>query len=197
MKKVILFSLTLAITFLAATTGAVAQKLSVDSKETKVKWYAEKVTGKHDGSLNVQSGDITLEKGKISKANIVLDMTSIRVDDLDGESKGKLEGHLKSEDFFNVAAHANSSFTLTEFKEMKSKTGNYEVTGNLTIKGISHPITFPAQVDITDGKLTATADVIFDRAKYDIRYNSGSFFDGLGDYMIYDDVKISFELLAL
>lgn len=196
MKRTIILGLGLLLAGMAMTTEVNAQKFSADTQKSSVKWIGEKVTGEHFGNVNIKSGDLTVEKGKISAANIVMDMTSISVKDLEGEYAGKLEGHLKSPDFFNVADYATSTFALTDFKEKKSENGNYEITGTLTIKGITHSITFPAQVDINGNQVVAKADLTFDRTKYEIRYNSGSFFDDLGDYMIYDDVKISFELHA-
>ena len=196
MKRTIILGLSLLITGMTTTIAVNAQKFSADTQKSTVKWIGEKVTGEHFGNIDLKSGDLTVENGKISSAAIVMDMTSINVKDLEGEYADKLQGHLKSPDFFNVADYATSTFALTDFKEKKSENGNYEITGTLTIKGITHSISFPAQVDITGNQVVAKADLTFDRTKYEIRYNSGSFFDDLGDYMIYDDVKISFELHA-
>lgn len=196
MKRTIILGLSLLITGMTTTIAVNAQKFSADTQKSTVKWIGEKVTGEHFGNIDLKSGDLTVENGKISSAAIVMDMTSINVKDLEGEYADKLQGHLKSPDFFNVADFNTSTFALTDFKEKKSANGNYEITGTLTIKGITHSISFPAQVDITGNQVVAKADLTFDRTKYEIRYNSGSFFDDLGDYMIYDDVKISFELHA-
>jgi polyisoprenoid-binding protein YceI len=196
MKRTIILGLSLFIAGLTGTISVNAQKFSANTEKSTVKWIGEKVTREHFGSIKLKSGDLTVENGKISSAAIVMDMTSITVEDMEGEYADKLQGHLKSPDFFNVADFNTSTFALTDFKEKKSANGNYEITGTLTIKGITHSISFPAQVDITGNSVVAKADLTFDRTKYEIRYNSGSFFDDLGDYMIYDDVKISFELHA-
>lgn len=174
------------------------KKLNVDSKKSSVKWIAEKVTGSHDGTVKIKEGTINVDNNIITSANIVMDMTSITVDDIeDKETNAKLLGHLKSDDFFSVSTHNTSTFTLKNFTPKKGENGNnYEISGTLNIKGISNEISFPAKINISNNVVTAVADLTFDRTKWDIRYNSGSFFDGLGDYMIYDDVKISFTLVA-
>lgn len=174
------------------------KKLSVDTKKSSVKWIAEKVAGSHDGTVKIKEGSLSLDNNVITSGNIVMDMTSITVDDIeDKDTNAKLIGHLKSEDFFSVSSHATSTFTLKNFTPKKGENGNnYEISGTLNIKGITNDISFPAKINISNDVVTAAADLTFDRTKWDIRYNSGSFFDGLGDYMIYDDVKISFTLVA-
>jgi polyisoprenoid-binding protein YceI len=119
-------------------------------------------------------------------------MTTIAVTDLEGEMKGKLEGHLASKDFFNIAEFPKASFKTSKVKSLGK--GMYEVTGDLTIKSITNPITFNAQVE-NDGHMKhATASVIVDRSKFDIRYGSESFFDGLGDKMIYDEFTLDIDI---
>lgn len=172
-------------------------KLNVDGKRSTIVWVGEKVTGSHTGNLNILKGEISLEGNMISAAKIIMDMRSITCTDLeDPEYNAKLIGHLKSSDFFSVEEHATAEFNLNKFTPEKGEEGMYTVKGTLTIKGISHPISFPAKVDIKEGALMATADLSFDRSLYDIRYGSGSFFEGLGDNLIYDDVKVSFDLKA-
>jgi polyisoprenoid-binding protein YceI len=172
--------------------------MKIDSKKSKVQWIAEKVTGTHDGHVTIKEGSLTISNNEITGGEVILDMTTITVDDIKDEStNAKLKGHLLSDDFFSVAKNPASTFKLKKFSPLKSPDGNnYTVTGTLTIKGISNDISFPAKIDITGNLVTASADVTFDRTKWDIRYNSGSFFDGLGDYMIYDDVKIKFNIVA-
>jgi polyisoprenoid-binding protein YceI len=200
MKKVL--SIAMAI-FMASTAvfagnnGGDETKLNVDGKNSTITWVGEKVTGSHTGNLNIQKGEISLKDGLISSARIIMDMRSITCNDLeDPEYNAKLIGHLKSPDFFSVEEHATAEFVLDKFTPNKGKDGMYTVEGTLTIKGISHPISFPAKVKIKDGEVMATADLSSDRSKYDIRYGSGSFFEGLGDNLIYDDVKVSFDLKA-
>lgn len=197
-------TLTLAALFVAALSFATGNegeptKYTVESGKSTINWVGEKVTGSHMGILGVRSGNITVNRGIIETAEIVIDMTSIVVTDegMSDDMKGKLKGHLESPDFFSVSDHNTATFALTSFIPNRDKGGdNYTVTGKLTIKGITQDISFPATVMMKDGMIMANADFTFDRTKWDIRYGSGSFFDGLGDKMIYDDVKINFQLTA-
>ena len=122
-------------------------------------------------------------------------MNTIVVQDIkDAGTNGKLTGHLKSDDFFGVEKFPVSSLVLTGVKKLSGD--NYEFTGNLTIKGITHPLTFTAMSVLKGNSLHSTGKITINRAKYDIRYGSGSFFQGLGDKMIYDDFTLEFNLVA-
>ena len=190
MKKNFL-SLALAIVIGASATANTPlneEKKEVKSKESKVTWKAYKVTGSHTGSVDLKSGALVFEEGALKGGEFVVDMPSLVSTDLEGEYKGKLEGHLKSDDFFGVANHPTASLVFTEVKA--SGKNSYEVTGDLTIKGITKPVTF--DVSVYGSKATATLKV--DRAEYDVRYGSGSFFDNLGDKTIYDEFDLVVDL---
>lgn len=194
--------ITLALALVGSTTFANdgnGDKYTVKTNASTVNWGGKKVGGAHQGTIAIQEGTLMVANGKIETALVTIDMKSIKVTDegMDEGSKGKLTGHLNSPDFFNVEEHTTAKFQLTSFKELKgSTTANYTVSGKLTIKGITHDISFPAIVRMTEGRIEASANLTFDRSKWDIRYGSGSFFDNLGDKVIYDDVEISFNLVA-
>ena len=128
------------------------------------------------------------DEGKLTGGEFEVDMTSLISTDLEGEYKGKLEGHLKSDDFFGVENHPNSTLVFTKVKA--SGKNSYEVQGDLTIKGITKPVTF--DVSVYGSKATATMKV--DRTDFDIKYGSGSFFDDLGDKTIYDEFDLVVDL---
>lgn len=191
----------LIIAFLAAglvTFSSIAgTDLKVKSTDSKVGWLAKKVTGQHNGTVNLKSGTLSIDKNKLTGGTFVIDMTSIVVEDIENEEdNAKLKGHLHSADFFNTSEFGEASFAITSAKKKKSDEGNYEITGNLTIKGITNAVTFPANVSVSGDNATATATIVFDRAKFDVRYGSGSFFDNLGDKTIYDDVEMKINLVA-
>lgn len=178
------------------TTMLTAADFNVDKEASKVEWHAEKVTGKHDGFVNVKSGYINIDKTMIKNGEFVIDMKSITdVDIEDAGYRTKLENHLKSEDFFGVEKFPEAKFVITKV-EKKGKMQN--VTGNMTIKGITQKMTFPAEVMISQDALTATATIKIDRSKFNVQYNSKSFFDieALGDKMIYDEFTINLHLVA-
>ena len=108
--------------------------------------------------------------------------------DLSGEYKGKLEGHLKADDFFGVAKFPISTLEITKAKHKEGNT--YECTAAITIKGKTEIITFNTDIN----KDNAVAKIKIDRTKFDIKYGSGSFFKGLGDNMIYDEFDLNITL---
>lgn len=186
MKKTTKTILILAIAITAsAFTNPIKEK--IDVKESTINWLGKKVTGKHNGTINLQEGYLEMDGDNIVGGKFVIDMTSITVLDLQGGMKGKLEGHLKSDDFFGVETHPTATLDITD----ATKNGNiYNVNGNITIKGITQPISF----DLAKDGNTATSTVIIDRSKFNVRYGSGSFFDNLGDKTIYDDFQLDVTL---
>ncbi|MCZ6522121.1 MAG: YceI family protein [Bacteroidetes bacterium] len=170
---------------------------SIDIEQSELTWAGKKIAYGHSGSLNLAKGTLMVANGKLTGGNFEMDMTSMVNTDIEDESrKTRLMGHLKSEDFFNVAQFPTSTVSITSVKSQKSENGNYEITADLTIKGTTHPVTFPANVVIKGDKIIAEASIVFDRSKYDVRYGSGSFFDDLGDKVIYDDIEIGVKLIA-
>ena len=190
--------LALALATAVLSTTAFAQTMKVNTTDSKLEWVGEKVTGKHWGTVNISGGTIEVKDGKITGGEIHVDMTTINVEDLEGDSKAKLTGHLKSDDFFSVEKNPKVKFVITKVKaDSKLKNGNtHTITGELTIKGNTETISFPARVNMEDGEMTAFASFKLDRTKWDIRYGSGSFFDNLGDKTIYDEFQVKFNIKA-
>ncbi len=170
-------------------------KVVIDPEKSTLHWVGYKVTGKHNGSVNIESGELALTDGSLTAGHFVIDMPSIAVHDLEGDSRDRLENHLKSDDFFGVANHPKATFKFNKATETGNR-GTYKVEGQLTIKNITNPIAFEARVFEENGKTVATADIKVDRSKYDIRYRSGSFFQNLGDKAIYDEFDISVRLVG-
>ncbi|MEZ2443035.1 YceI family protein [Chitinophaga sp. RCC_12] len=180
------------------TKAAAARKATVfqvDIKESKLSWTGKKVTGQHEGTINIADGKLEVESNVLKGGSFSLDTRSIAVTDIkDAGGNAKLLGHLKSEDFFAVEKFPAATFATTSVTSKGG--GNYEVTGNLTIKGITNPVTFPATVTVAGSKLTAKAAIKVDRTKYNIKYGSKSFFEGIGDKAIYDDFDLDVTLVA-
>lgn len=190
MKKSVL-SLVLAVVFGATATATIpgdGEKKPVKTGESKVTWKAYKVTGSHVGTVDLKEGALEFEGEKLIGGEFVVDMTTLVSTDLQGEYKGKLEKHLNSDDFFSTANHSSSQLVFTGVKA--SGKNSYEVTGDLTIKGITKPITF--DVSVYGSKATATLKI--DRTDYEVKYGSGSFFDNLGDKAIYDEFDLVVDL---
>lgn len=180
---------------LASGTKGEKTAFEIDTKESKVHWNAKKVTGEHSGYVSVGNGTVTVENDVVSGAQVNMDMTSIVCTDLtDAEWNKKLVGHLKSDDFFSVDKNPVANFEITSMKKLNNE--EYDVKGKLTIKGITNEITFPAKVSVANGNVQAMGTAKVDRTKWDIRYGSGKFFEGLGDKMIYDEFEITFDIKA-
>jgi polyisoprenoid-binding protein YceI len=189
---VLAFAAVLSLAFTNPVEKAAAYK--VDVKGSTVKWTAYKVTGKHFGKISLKSGSIEMSKTKLSKASFEVDMTTLTVEDITGEYADKLKGHLTSDDFFSVEKHKTAKFVST--KIVPNGKGGFSVTGDLTIKGITKPITFDAVVKNEGGKITGTSAIKVDRTNYDIKYRSGKFFQDLGDKAIYDEFDLEVSLVA-
>lgn len=175
---------------LFAGTTLFAQDFQSDVKSSTIKWIGKKVTGEHTGSITLKSGTFKIVKNQLSSGVFVIDMATITNTDLEGEWNDKLVGHLNSEDFFNTSEFPTAKLEVTE--SAKVNNGVYAVKGNLTIKGITKPVSFNVK---QDGK-TFTTTIDIDRTLYNIKYGSGKFFDDLGDKMIYDIFTLEVKLIT-
>ncbi len=172
-----------------------------DLEKSTVGWHAKKVTGEHMGNVKIKSGSIVVDHHAPSRGEFVIDMTSITCSDIkDAGYNAKLVNHLKSDDFFSVAKHPEARLKVKSFTPAagaKAGEPNYTIKADLTIKGITKEISFPAQMNVTDRMISAKAEIKIDRSEFDVRYGSGKFFDNLGDKMIYDDFTMSVDLTAV
>ncbi len=191
MKKLLLLPL-LAILVMAAN---VADTYNVDVNSSTIAWTGYKVTGKHTGVVKVKSGNLNWDGGKLTGGTFEIDMNSITCTDLEGEYAGKLVGHLKSDDFFGSAKYPTAKFVITKAIPQDTK-GNYKIVGNLTIKEKTNEVKFAATVSESNGTVSASGKITVDRSEYDVRFGSGSFFDGLGDKTIYDEFDLQVTLVA-
>ncbi len=159
-----------------------------DITSSSIVWKGYKVSGSHTGTLGLKSGSLTFDGDALTGGEFVIDMASLACTDLTGDYAAKLDGHLKSDDFFGVEKFPTSALTITDVKSTGKN--SYAVTADLTIKGITKPVTFDASIY---GK-KATANLKIDRTLYDVRYGSGSFFEGLQDNLIYDEFDLVIDL---
>lgn len=181
--------LLLALIVLFSFTKAEAQNKKIDISKSIITWTGKKITGQHEGTIKFKDGTLVFKNGKVVGGKFVADMTTLNNTDQTGSSKAKLEGHLKSDDFFGIY---NFDTSLLDFKNITNKGNNtYTVIASLTIKGVSHPVIF----DLIVKGNTATAKLSIDRTKYNIRYGSGSYFDDLGDKTIYDQFDLNVDLV--
>jgi len=182
-------SIALALVVVLSTATVSAQTKKVDATKSSITWTGKKVTGSHEGTINLKDGTLIFKGKTLIGGTFNVDMTSLIVTDLKaGQGKEKLEGHLKADDFFGTDKHETATLV---FKKVTTKSPNvYAVTGDLTIKGITKLVVF----DLTTTTNSATTKVVVDRTKYDIKYGSGSFFDNLGDKAINDNFDLAVAL---
>ena len=181
-------ALVFALIFSAFTLQSFVSSDNVKVKNSSIEWKGEKVVGSHKGTIALKSSELIFKNNTLKGGSFVIDMTTIACTDLTGEYKRKLEGHLKSDDFFSVSSFPTSKLVIT--KASKSSKDSYKVSAKLTVKGITKNIDFVAQ--IKGNNLSAT--ILVDRTLFNVKYGSGSFFENLGDNMIYDDFEIKVNL---
>ena len=142
-----------------------------------INWSGAKLAYDHKGTLKLQSGIFSAEGNKIKSGDFVIDMASLTNTDLasDPGKKDKLEGHLKSGDFFDVETFPTATFSITSVADADTDEANCMITGNLTMKGVTKSVTFPALVVAKeDGTLTAISDKFkINRTEWGIKYGSG------------------------
>ena len=176
------------IAFAAFNKTSEITKKEVNTETSEIVWKGHKLGGTHEGIITIENGSLEFDGQKLIGGNFVIDMTSITVTDLSGDNKANLEGHLKSDDFFGVETYNKATLNFTSVQEKND--GLYIVTGDLTIKNHTNPITF----DLNVGEDNATTSLKVDRSKYDVRYGSKSFFNDLKDKAIYDNFDLAVTL---
>ena len=164
----------------------------ISPEKSTIEWLGEKVTGAHSGYINLQSAFFFFEDEKFVGGEFNIDMNSIKCTDIENRTyASKLEEHLKDPDFFNSSKYPTSNFKISNIIFDGT---SYMITGNITIKEITQEITFPAKFENDGDIFHANATLKIDRTKHDIKYGSGSFFDDLGDRMIYDEFTLKVHL---
>ncbi len=186
----------------SASVATISQEtaLAVDSTASYLTWKGFKPGGEHFGKLPVSHGQVATSAGKLYGGYVEIAMNGIIVEDIQGEMAATLKAHLENEDFFETATYPTSRFELTDLpSEGADITSLKELKGNLTLKDVTKNITIPVK-GITagsDGSLRIESEVFrINRADWNVKYGSRSFFTGLGDKFIHDEIELSFVLLA-
>jgi len=195
MKKIFL---TLVIA--GSTVVAFAQNtININAQESSCKWFAKKVTGAHEGYIKFEVGNVITNGKYITGGEFIINMTTLDATDLTGEYHDKLVGHLKSDDFFGTEKFPKATLKIksaTPIAGVKAGSDNYTIVADLTIKGITKEVKFPAMIVVNKNKVIANANVEIDRTLYDIRYGSKSFIADIGDKAIDDKFNIKVRITA-
>lgn len=205
----------------AAVQGDAA--FTVDTTESKVGWIGLKPGGRHYGTFGLEDGSLQIKNGEVAGGTLLLDLNEIDVQDLDGDYKQKLTGHLKSADFFDVEKYPQGKFEITsvskldgaaetaELTEESSKevdndadkflpevsNPTHRVTGNLTLRDTTLSVTFPAHIALTEEGLQAKARFVIDRTNWGITFRDDtSPANRAKDEVIFNNVAVGFDLNA-
>lgn len=183
------------VAFLAFAFTSKNTEYKVDTQQSKITWVGRKVTGEHSGTISIVNGKLFWDGKNLKGGSFDIDVASIKNTDLtDEENNQKLVGHLKSDDFFSAEKYPTATLVITKVTPIGQNQS--QVKGNLTIKGITKEIQFPATVQETGNQIHAKAKIMVDRTKYDIQYGSGSFFENLGDKAIDNEFELHVNLVA-
>ena len=167
---------------------------NIQTESSTVNWTGKKVLGLHTGTIHIKDGFLSFDNGNLTGGQIVIDMTTIVITDIADKSVyNDFFNHLNSDDFFSVAQFKTSILKITKGEKVD---GKYQISGDLTIKDTTHPITFEATIDILTDFLHALGEIKIDRTLYNIKYGSGKFLPNLGDKLIYDEFVLQFKLVG-
>lgn len=180
-----------ALIIMLSVNALYAVKGGVSKEKSSVKWIGKKIGSSHEGTIHIQEGHVEVQDNKIVAAKVVMDMTSITNTDVENENRNqKLVGHLKSDDFFGVETYPTATFELTQGSEFVN--GKATISGDITIKGKTEPLT----VDVRKDGETYRTNIEIDRSKFDVRFGSKSFFNNLGDNAIDDIFTLEVKLIV-
>ncbi len=192
MKKLKLTLFSIAFTAFSFVSQSVfaQDNFKVDIENSKLTWKGYKPTGDHTGAITLASGNITIENKILTGGSFVADMNTIK----DNDGSAKLESHLKSEDFFEIAAYPTSIFEITEIANKGEK---IQVIGNMTIKGITKQLSFLASLKVNNDIIILTSDTFqINRADFNVKHKSKSFFNDLKDKFVNDDFDFQVTIIA-
>ena len=190
MNSVKVIIATLAVGLITFAGVAAPKAVNINKSASSIGWLAKKVTGEHNGTVGISAGALNVDGNKLVGGNFTIDLKSIKdLDITDANYNQKFIGHISSGDFFEVEKFPTATFVIT-------KVAGNQVTGNLTVKGITKSITFPAEIAVKGGKVTAKANITIDRTDFNIRYGSKKFFESIGDKAIYDDFALTVSLVS-
>lgn len=171
------------------------KEFKIASAKSRIDWIGKKVTGAHNGTIDVKEGQFLLNEGKVTSGHVIIDMSAITILDVtDPATNTQFAGHLASDDFFSIEKYPTATFEIVSVNPLSEN--QYHFEGNLTIKGITHAAAFDATVENNGSTLTLIGKLIVDRTKYGIKFRSGNFFKDLGDTLIYNDFELDVNVTA-
>jgi polyisoprenoid-binding protein YceI len=193
MKKLSILSFIISIGLMAFTLKPTEDKYTVDTEKSNIEWLCKKVGGQHNGKVKIKDGSLIFDGNTLKGGTFTMDMTTISV--LDSPNNKKLIDDILSDNFFSITKYPTSTFTIT--KVTPSGADQVDITGDLTVRGITKPITFSSVVKKQGSTVVGVAKgVKVDRTKFDITFRSKSIFATIGDKAVDDEFELSINLVA-
>ncbi len=187
----------------AVTTPATGNTYKADLAQSRVEWTGTKPVGKHHGTFMLKDGSLTADNNNITGGKFAIDVKTLKADDQDSAGNAKLGGHLLSPDFFDAAKFPKSTFEITAVKsgvdttaqggQVMMKDATHTITGNLTLKGVSKSISFPAKVAMAGNQITTEANFNIDRTQWGMSYGNDK---SLQDHFIHPEVNLQLHIVA-
>ncbi|MEP7110260.1 MAG: YceI family protein [Ferruginibacter sp.] len=171
------------------------QTFKLATAQSEIAWIGKKVTGAHNGTIAIKEGSLYFVNDQLVGGKFIIDTTSIRILDItDPATNAQFAGHLASDDFFSSAKYPTASF---EIISAEKKSGDlYYIFGNLSIKGITHPVNFEAEIIQNGETLNAKGKMVINRILFNMKFRSGNFFQNLGDTLIHNDFDLNIHITA-
>lgn len=203
MYNKLLFTTTVLLSVLFYSNSVIAQngtgtkETDLNTAKSSIEWTGKKVLGQHNGKVSISKGSLITKNNVLGGGSFVIDMKSITCDDIkDADYNKKLVGHLNSTDFFNVTEFPTATLKITKVLKINNKPNAYNLTADLSIKGITKSITFPATFSKTGNIFEGNAMITIDRTLWDIKYGSSNFFEGLGDKAIKNEIELNVNIVS-
>jgi len=182
------------------TTNATGDNYTIDAAGSTIGWVGTKTGGQHNGTFLLSDGTFTLADGNLAGGSFNIDVSSLAVNDLTGDDKAKLEGHLKSGDFFQVDSFPTAKFEITSVVPFDAATNTsklegatHTISGNLTLRGETKNVTFPAIVKVEGTSVSAVADFNIDRTNWGLSYKGPN---NPADWFIAKEVNLKLDVKA-
>jgi polyisoprenoid-binding protein YceI len=171
------------------------QKFQLVAPQSEIAWIGRKVTGAHNGTIGIKEGSLDFINNELVGGEFIVDTASIMILDVtDPTTNAQFAGHLASDDFFSTGKYPTAFLEIVS--AAKKSGNNYDIAGNLTIKGITHPVNFEAAILFNEQTVKATGKIVVNRTLYDMKFRSGNFFQNLGDTLIYNDFDLNINITA-
>jgi polyisoprenoid-binding protein YceI len=189
----------------AAKTGEASETEAKPSAAAKtyavakgnVYWAATKIGGAHNGAFPVIRGKLSAENGVVTSGIFEIDINSMTEETLPEDKKAKFLGHMKSDQFFDAESHPTGQLSIVSVESLSGNAeANYTIKANLTLKGITKSVSFPAKITVSENRISVNSPKFtINRTEWDMKFKS-AIIGTAADKIIHDDVSLNIQLEA-